>query len=278
MIEQVKFSFMLSAEQGVEVHVFIPNSYIPEKETIDPVLAWTEKEIEVIFVEIAAAKWDESLLKSTAKKMDNVEDEINAVLTILKRLAEENKVFVSKHQSDSPESVKTRLVHYRNILQEFFNNINQLWKASSALRDAQQSALNVEVLVVSPQADVGSLTTGRLSVQEMMQQADSSACGSQDMEEFKRRVADIQKVDFRKEKLFDLMKNMSVLMNRNQAAISKVEGTMQEANPIAETATRKLEDIHEDEAMFLGKRACITASILILAIAGIITITVTSTK
>jgi len=203
-------------------------------------------------------------LERADKKLDNVEKKLRAVRKRLTRIAGENNAFVREHQSTAPGSVQTRLVQYRKMGQDFIDNIDYLSKARTALRDARQSALDDDVLALYPKADVKSLAAGRMDVDEVMQQADSTARASWQLETIRSRNQDIQKMAGGITELFELMQDMSVLVNSQQDMINDVEYNVQETKAVAETAVEELEAAHEYRKKASKKKRCIVMTVILI--------------
>jgi len=150
-------------------------------------------------------------LKRCEKRLDKVEEKLCVdVRSRVIQMAAENKEFVYENHRTSSDSVRTRLSAYRTMGQDLIDNIGSVTKARIALKEGQQSALNVDVLLLYPNADLQSLASGHMNVEQVLSGASSTARASEEVKELMKRNMDIQKMSFRIRELYELTQEMNV--------------------------------------------------------------------
>lgn len=262
------------AEEEEEIPLSILNSFIKESDAIHKVLSWAENKLSVASNSIRDNDTDEGGLKSAEKSANEVETKLRAVRARLSRMASENRTFVKENQAKAPGSVQTRLVQYRKMGQDFLARVDDLSKIRTQLRDARRRALDTDVLQINPKADVKALAAGRIEVEQVMGDTNSTVTASRQLENIRQRNKDINKMAQGIAELHELFQDMSVLVNSQQDMINQIEYNVQETKDVAHKTVDELETALGYKKKASKRRQCIIASVIIfiviiLAIIGI---------
>jgi t-SNARE complex subunit (syntaxin) len=210
-----------------------------EADAIRNVLSWARDSVADVdrSFEVGQSSASAERLADAGGKLDVVEDKLAAVRKRLKRIAGENKEFKRDH-GNRTAVVRTRVVQYKQMGQQFIDVTKDVEAAREKHRDAMARSVRSDVMRANPalsahEADAA-MAAGDSGLESVMY------ANRADTAELRYQVADIQsrnkeihKLTAQMAELHTMFTDMSILVDGQQECVKACSDTPRVIPPVA---------------------------------------------